>query len=366
MDPRLANSVTSSVAPSGSSQKVSKPVLAVLDRGSVASFAGGISTTPQQATLVSLEPGGRAIILVSNKELGVLFLGSSALKPGDRFSVQLRMLPGMIDSETANQKPENARPPNSGVMSTLSPGALSLGALSKAATIQEAVVAVSSGSISEARKQIQGAIRSGSVTGSVTMNLIEALSEFLSISVERSGLFYESHLKDVALGKRNAKQLLLEHQTLSGETQQIDEEGFAQGRTSSGPLPAFPTPERLSGFVSKQLSALYDNSFSMLINGLFAEPISLTYEKENAPSNADSADKNPPIWQVTLETKLPALGDLRFTVKDCSPGWSVSVWADGEVLPSLRHGATSLKSTLDALAVPLRSLSFHDIKASHD
>lgn len=361
MDPRLANNLSSPVAPTaGASQKPSRPVLAVLDRSSFARYNGSLSASPQQATLLSLEPGGRALISVAGKELGVLFLGSSNLRPGDRFSVQLRMLPDMVDTEGPAQTTKDF-PGASGVRSTLSNSALSLGALSKAATTQNAVVAVASGSISEARTQIASAIRAGTLTGTVSMNLIDALGEFLSGSVERSGLFYESHLKDVALGRRNAKLLAQEPQVLGEDSQQIDEESFAQSRSSANPLPVFPTPEKVSGFVSRQLAALYDHSFSLLVDGLFSDPISIVFEKDGS---GNGADQGSPQWQITIETNLDSLGPVKFQVKSQPAGWDITIWSLSQEVDFLKSKLPSLLSTLSALDVPVLSANIQILAPS--
>lgn len=358
MDPRLVNNLsTPGASTPGSSQKTSRPVLAVLDRSSLARYSGSLTSSQQQATLLALEPGGRALISVAGKELGVLFLGSSTLRPGDRFSVQLQMLPDMADTQGTNQ-PGKGVAGSAGVRSTLSSSALSLGALSKIATMQDAVVAVASASISEAKTQIAEAIRSGVLAGTASMNLIDALGDFLSGSVERSGLFYESHLKEVALGRRNAKLLLQEPQALSEDSQQIDEEAFALSRSSAGPLPVFPTPEKLSGFVSKQLAALFDHSFSLLISGLFSEPISIFFEKDGPGSSVEDAA---PAWQVTVETMLESLGVVRFQVKNYSSGWDITLWAESQEVGFFRSKIPPLLETLGALNVPVLSLNIQSL-----
>jgi len=154
------------------------------------------------------------------------------------------------------------------------------------------------------------------------------LATQLGASIEKSGVFYESHLQQWSEGNRNLEQIKQEPQNLS----------TTPAETANSLIPA-------------QLDTLENKRLSWQGELYPGQPLQIDITKEenqnkqsSSPSSKQEADA---VWQTTLKLQLPNLGDVHIKIHLQGDHAQLNVNVNDSAT------ATSLKSASDSLAQSL-------------
>ena len=151
------------------------------------------------------------------------------------------------------------------------------------------------------------------------------LATQLGASIEKSGVFYESHLQQWSEGNRNLEQIKQEPQNQS----------------------ATPT-ETANTLIPAQLDTLENKRLSWQGELFPGQPLQMDITKEENQGKQSSAEQeSEAIWQTTLKLQLPNLGDVHVKIRLQGDHAQLNV----NVIDSAT--ATSLKSASDSLSQSL-------------
>lgn len=143
-------------------------------------------------------------------------------------------------------------------------------------------------------------------TAQLAKDISGALAKQVSSAVENSGLFYESHLQEWALGQRSKEQLAMEPQAKFSPEQIISDKGLdASALNQSAKL------------VTAQLATLDQSKISLALGGLLDKPIQIDIEPDQA--NEQDAEQNETEqarpWVARLKLDMANLGELEVRVR---------------------------------------------------
>lgn len=133
------------------------------------------------------------------------------------------------------------------------------------------------------------------------------IARHVSNAVEKSGLFYESHLQQWANGERSKTQLLQEPQSRFGQEQVISEKQMDPA--------AFQQSVKLVG---QQLATLDQSRMAINLQGLFPNPVELEISADadsEADQNAAPQLEGQRPWLAKLKLDMPTLGELRVQLR---------------------------------------------------
>lgn len=151
------------------------------------------------------------------------------------------------------------------------------------------------------------------------------LATQLGASIEKSGVFYESHLQQWSEGNRNLDQIKQEPQNLS------------------------TTPaETANSLIPSQLDTLENKRLSWQGELFPGQPLYMDITKEeNQGKQSTSQQESDAVWQTTLKLQLPNLGDVHIKIHLQGDHAQLNINVNDPAT------ATSLKSASDSLAQSL-------------
>ena len=151
------------------------------------------------------------------------------------------------------------------------------------------------------------------------------LATQLGASIEKGGVFYESHLQQWSEGNRNLEQIKQEPQNQS----------------------ATPT-ETANTLIPAQLDTLENKRLSWQGELFPGQPLQMDITKEENQGKQSSAEQeSEAIWQTTLKLQLPNLGDVHVKIRLQGDHAQLNVNVNDSAT------ATSLKSASDSLSQSL-------------
>lgn len=197
------------------------------------------------------------------------------------------------------------------------------------------------------------------------------LAQSLARSLATTGVFYESHLQEWAVGERPLAALHAEpHNQLPAAPPRTammsaaagEGDSAVQGAQGTSPADAArPTamPEALAPIVREQLDALdlrrvhwqgevWPQQFAQL------EIAEEARWREHADTDGDEPDR--PSWRSTLRIALPQLGMLEVRIGMDAGGTMISVQGTDEALCALQPGRDAFVEALAQAGVPVRVL----------
>ncbi|HEX4917611.1 MAG TPA: flagellar hook-length control protein FliK [Limnobacter sp.] len=137
--------------------------------------------------------------------------------------------------------------------------------------------------------------------------LATALAQQVSAAVEKSGLFYESHLQQWASGQRSVEQLAQEPQARFGTEQVISDKGLDPSALNQSVK-----------LINAQLATLDTSRIALSLQGLLGQPIEIEIEPDQhqdneRPQGEDTEPARP--WVARLKLDMPYLGELHVRVR---------------------------------------------------
>jgi hypothetical protein len=183
-------------------------------------------------------------------------------------------------------------------------------------------------------------------------NVPVQVAEQLKQNVEKSGLFYESHLKSWDQGNLTLDQLLHEPQAKAGLFLGQDS---PQGRAA--------VPE-LGSLVQRQLNALESQQVAMSGFAWPGQPMQMLIEQEKTGGRNESGGEEPSAWATHLALDLPMLGGISARVRMVGSSIQLSFLTEersaGELI---RTHSQRLEDGLAAAGLSLATLSIKNEEA---
>jgi flagellar hook-length control protein FliK len=158
------------------------------------------------------------------------------------------------------------------------------------------------------------------------------LATQLGASIEKSGVFYESHLQQWSEGNRNLEQIKQEPQNQS----------------------ATPT-ETANTLIPAQLDTLENKRLSWQGELFPGQPLQMDITKEESQGKQPSAQQDSEaIWQTTLKLQLPNIGDVHIKIRLQGDHAQLNVNVnDSTTATSLKSASESLTQSLAASGTAL-------------
>jgi hypothetical protein len=165
----------------------------------------------------------------------------------------------------------------------------------------------------------------------------ETLAPALRQAIEKSGLFYESHVAQWAQGQRPLADLAAEPQAAT--------------------RPATPTDPEAAQLINLQLASHEQHQLAWEGQLWPGQPMRWEISRD-APQQQGGQEADEPVWQSRLVLRFPKLGELRATVmlNGDKVALRLEPGAD-DVAGLLRLHAPELAAALDAAGTPLAALS---------
>ncbi len=139
----------------------------------------------------------------------------------------------------------------------------------------------------------------------------------LRTSFERSGLFYEAHLRAWNSGEFSLEDLRREPQARFGEsraaTGEVPFERAAQDDADPS-KPPLPVPRELERLVREQLATLETKTAVVPLLAWPGQEATLTIGREEERSAANPRGQAQHAWRATLALCLPRLGEVRLAI----------------------------------------------------
>nr|WP_199066724.1 flagellar hook-length control protein FliK [Chromobacterium sp. ASV5] len=181
------------------------------------------------------------------------------------------------------------------------------------------------------------------------------MADALKKGVAQSGLFYESHLKDLAHGLRTPEELRAEPQARFAMHK--PDAGALSGEHASA-APARSQMQELGGLVQRQLDGLENRTMQFQAMAWPGQPMQLQIEQEALdPERQARGEQEQVGWSTSLSLDLPALGGMAVRVRLVGQAVQVSFQTDenstGELISS--HAAR-LDAGMAAAGLTLASL----------
>lgn len=145
------------------------------------------------------------------------------------------------------------------------------------------------------------------------------LAQHVSSAVENSGLFYESHLQQWALGQRSTDQLSQEPQAHFRPEQRIAENGLDPNAIAQS-----------AKMVNAQLAALDNSKVSLNLQGLFGQPVDVEIEPDQHHTTDESDPENTRAWSANLKLDMAHLGILQVRIRMVGSQCDVQIASSAE------------------------------------
>ena len=201
--------------------------------------------------------------------------------------------------------------------------------------------------------------------------LAQALTRRLTRALQQSGLFYESHLKDVSRGQYPLIDAQQEPQAKAASHARA---GAAASRTSTvgaGPTASgsaiahtATTPgvdPATHGIVRQQLEALADQTVHW--RGEAWPGAGMDWQVRRQPEHADTSASNADTdasWQSRIQILLPGLGDVTADVRLLGKQIYLTLQADDATARLMRHHASELYRQMSDRRLELTAVHFID------
>ena len=172
---------------------------------------------------------------------------------------------------------------------------------------------------------------------------VKHVAQLLKDAVGRSGLFYESHLREWTVGERPLADLAREPQM----------QRMAEGQAPRNPA-ADPST---AGFINLQLSTQEQGKIVWMGNLLPGQPVQWEIEREDGQQGRERADEEP-AWRSGMKFRFEGLGEISASV--VLQGGHVHLRIDTGSAASaevLRLWSPQLDESLAAAGAPLASLA---------
>lgn len=177
----------------------------------------------------------------------------------------------------------------------------------------------------------------------------QALAGELRSSLQRSGIFYEAHLRAWDAGRFPLAELRHEPQARLGEAPRV---------VSSVPeSPGAAIPKALEPVVREQLATLESRSAVIPLTVWPGQTATLAVAEDPEPQAGRAAASGAPTWRARLRLELPRLGEIEFSL--ALHGDQVSVGARAAAAASraeLAQHAAGLRAALARNALALERI----------
>lgn len=164
------------------------------------------------------------------------------------------------------------------------------------------------------------------------------LPERIKQMIQRSGMFYESHLRAWVAGEFPLAELESEPQAKLGP------------RAARGP---YSVPAVLEPLVREQLAAIATGEAALAFNPWPGDPVRLVISEDLPPrlrgQDADAA----PAWRARLKLELPRLGALELAISVRGDAVRIEARAGERAAEELRHFGDAIRGALAARALRL-------------
>ncbi|MFD2366378.1 flagellar hook-length control protein FliK [Pseudoduganella sp. GCM10020061] len=173
------------------------------------------------------------------------------------------------------------------------------------------------------------------------------IAQSLKDAVGRSGLFYESHLREWTAGERPLSEIAREPQM----------ERIAEGAPPRNPA----TDPASAGFVNLQLATQEQGRIVWMGQLLPGQPVEWEIVREDGGKDGRTGDEGEPAWRSGMKFRFEGLGEIGATV--VLSGENVQVKLDAgapETAGLLRRRAHELGDSLGAAGARLVSFSVRD------
>lgn len=183
----------------------------------------------------------------------------------------------------------------------------------------------------------------------------EHLADGMHKAVEKSGVFYESHLNSWAHNERSIEQIRQEPQArLSQPATTATTHDSAAATPSATPATAdYTPPEKLLPILREQMQVLEQRQFTAQLEVWPKQMAQLTIADEGAQQN-NSAASEQPQWRAQLKLHLPHLGVVDANVQIQGQEVRLNL-RTGETVSAeqLRHHALDLQQALQTSGLQL-------------
>lgn len=181
------------------------------------------------------------------------------------------------------------------------------------------------------------------------------VAEDLQQGVAKSGLFYESHLKDFADGRTSLAEIKQEPQAKMSQTLASSEHAAASAR------PQAPTQE-LGNLVQRQLNGLENQQLQFQGMAWPGQPMQMVIEQEKTEADREgNGQQEMQAWSTSLSLNLPALGGMAARIRLVGQTVQVSFAAEDEQAGQLiTQNASRLEAGLASAGLALASLVVKD------
>ncbi|OQS42720.1 flagellar hook-length control protein FliK [Chromobacterium haemolyticum] len=179
------------------------------------------------------------------------------------------------------------------------------------------------------------------------------VAEDLQQGVAKSGLFYESHLKDFADGRTSLAEIKQEPQAKMSQTLASAEHAVASAR---------PQAQELGNLVQRQLNGLENQQLQFQGMAWPGQPMQMVIEQEKAEADREgNGQQEMQAWSTNLSLNLPALGGMAARIRLVGQTVQVSFAAEDEQAGQLiTQNASRLEAGLASAGLALASLVVKD------
>lgn len=179
------------------------------------------------------------------------------------------------------------------------------------------------------------------------------VAQDLQQGVAKSGLFYESHLKDFADGRTSLAEIKQEPQAKMSQALAASEHNVASAR---------PQMQELGNLVQRQLNGLENQQLQLQGMAWPGQPMQMVIEQEKTEADREgSGQEEMQAWSTSLSLHLPALGGMAARIRLVGQAVQVSFAAeDAQAGQLITQNAGRLESGLASAGLALASLVVKD------
>jgi hypothetical protein len=330
---------------------VRQPIAAVLSRQLPLPVVSQLVGNQLPVTIFKVAPNGKqADFFIAGKQISVELPPGEKVSEGDEVTLDLKVdddigqllgrgrsafapvkgVKGSVDEiaykeQRQDDNPEMRFKPKPNPL--LSAAGKLLGQFSSVSSSQGASVAVTA-KTKETLKRSLEALLMGAASSLDASSLESAGAELalaMKDNVDKSGIFYESHLRQWLDGKRSLQEIRNEMQNRFALDCGISEEAFLSQYQYAEDPDFLPLPREVSLLVGNQFAAIESGKIDLTFQGLLDQPVRLSiqkpqpieiydpYERDNEGwRDDDEARMAPKIWRSELTLDLPVLGLIQF------------------------------------------------------
>ncbi|MCD5361634.1 MULTISPECIES: flagellar hook-length control protein FliK [Chromobacterium] len=180
------------------------------------------------------------------------------------------------------------------------------------------------------------------------------VAEDLQHGVAKSGLFYESHLKDFADGRTSLAEIKQEPQAKMSQA--------LAASSDHGAVNARPQMQELGNLVQRQLNGLENQQLQFQGMAWPGQPMQMVIEQEKSEADREgNGQEEMQAWSTNLSLHLPALGGMAARIRLVGQAVQVSFAAeDAQAGQLITQNASRLESGLASAGLALASLVVKD------